>query len=667
MRTRLCTAAYVCVTVAMLAAQRSTLPGDPADSGSHPDANVVRLDLYAREAGVPVEDLRPEEIELREDGVVQKIEQFDQVKPSTEHGRAFVVFLDTLHTPIETSASMRLPVVRFLDRTIGKDDVVAIVTPELPLKELTFVRKATVLSNIMQSQWDWARRGRATQADPKEQLYDSCYPAPGKPARADETASEMKERRREGMTLDALDDLVTVLASTRTERTQVLTISDGWTQYRENRSLAATSRDASRHPTAEPPDLFGRAPRGRTDVQSVATSSMFAECEADRQALAAMDNRDRLRQLTEHANRAIVSFYTAAAENLLTSDNPAPEPRRPRAVDVSNAATRQDSLRFLADNTDGLAITSPSQVDHAIERITADIGSYYLLAYHSTNTKLDGRFRPIAVKVTRPRVDVRTRRGYRGPTPDQLLSTRSSSPVTTAAGTLKTVVVDSRARLHVRASSWTAPTSSDAGAARMWLVGELDYRTRRELEWSSGARADVTIVAADGREIASKSVEVSSTDGTFILRIPDEGNVIPGEYAVRVRVHPQVDGSLPVTDVARVEIPEKPSEIGEAVLWRRGPSTGPRYSMTADLRFTRTERIRLELPTRTTMAAVAKLLDRSRKPMRLPVHVSERTDDTSDFNWIVVDLALAPLAPGDYAIEVTAGDARQLTTFKVVP
>ena len=35
--------------------------------------------------------------------------------------------------------------------------------------------------------------------------------------------------------------------------------------------------------------------------------------------------------------------------------------------------------------------------------------------------------------------------------------------------------------------------------------------------------------------------------------------------------------------------------------------------------------------------------------------------------WIVVDVTLAPLAPGDYAVEVKAGDATRTTAFRVVP
>jgi hypothetical protein len=49
------------------------------------------------------------------------------------------------------------------------------------------------------------------------------------------------------------------------------------------------------------------------------------------------------------------------------------------------------------------------------------------------------------------------------------------------------------------------------------------------------------------------------------------------------------------------------------------------------------------------------------------VQVSERPDPSGAFRWVVVDLALAPFGPADYAIEVTQGQATQLTAFRVVP
>src|SRR5690242_20614995 len=42
-------------------------------------ANLVRVDMYATTDGRPVEDLKADEIELREDGVVQNVDSFEHV------------------------------------------------------------------------------------------------------------------------------------------------------------------------------------------------------------------------------------------------------------------------------------------------------------------------------------------------------------------------------------------------------------------------------------------------------------------------------------------------------------------------------------------------------------------------------------------------------------
>jgi hypothetical protein len=46
--------------------------------------------------------------------------------------------------------------------------------------------------------------------------------------------------------------------------------------------------------------------------------------------------------------------------------------------------------------------------------------------------------------------------------------------------------------------------------------------------------------------------------------------------------------------------------------------------------------------------------------------VTERAD-ADGIRWIVADVTLAPLAPGDYAIEVTAGGEIQVTGFRIIP
>jgi hypothetical protein len=61
------------------------------------------------------------------------------------------------------------------------------------------------------------------------------------------------------------------------------------------------------------------------------------------------------------------------------------------------------------------------------------------------------------------------------------------------------------------------------------------------------------------------------------------------------------------------------------------------------------------------------MLDRGGKAISVPVQVTDRQDASGEFRWLVAEAALAPLAPGDYAIELTLDEAKVVTAFKVVP
>jgi hypothetical protein len=74
---------------------------------------------------------------------------------------------------------------------------------------------------------------------------------------------------------------------------------------------------------------------------------------------------------------------------------------------------------------------------------------------------------------------------------------------------------------------------------------------------------------------------------------------------------------------------------------------------TADLRFTRADRLHLEVPVAASMQPGAgRLLDRTGQPLPVPVTVAERTDAETGQKWIVADVILAPLAPADYGVEI---------------
>lgn len=66
----------------------------------------------------------------------------------------------------------------------------------------------------------------------------------------------------------------------------------------------------------------------------------------------------------------------------------------------------------LADDTGGLVIRDTNDLGDGLSVVAEELGQYYELVYAPANPNLDGRFRHVSVKVSRPGVRLRTRSGY---------------------------------------------------------------------------------------------------------------------------------------------------------------------------------------------------------------------------------------------------------------
>jgi Ca-activated chloride channel family protein len=77
----------------------------------------------------------------------------------------------------------------------------------------------------------------------------------------------------------------------------------------------------------------------------------------------------------------------------------------------------QMTLRQVAEATGGQAFfpTAIKDVESAYEKVLAEINGQYHLGYVSTNATADGAWRKVEVKVTRPGLRVRARKGYFAP------------------------------------------------------------------------------------------------------------------------------------------------------------------------------------------------------------------------------------------------------------
>src|SRR5258705_422188 len=98
----------------------------------------------------------------------------------------------------------------------------------------------------------------------------------------------------------------------------------------------------------------------------------------------------------------------------------------PLTVDAGRLRARLDSLRTLAENTDGLAIVDSNNLDAGMKRVAADLSSYYLRGYYS-NSQLEGKYHAITLPVQRPGVQGRARRGCLAAPPEALSRSGSRS------------------------------------------------------------------------------------------------------------------------------------------------------------------------------------------------------------------------------------------------
>ena len=185
--------------------------------------------------------------------------------------------------------------------------------------------------------------------------------------------------------------------------------------------------------------------------------------------LAFVDHTLEVRQLAQRANRANVTFYAVDPRGLAAFDDSI-GPMRPAipAQDRERMASRQGGLRELAFNTDGAVVLNTNDVKGGVARMMSDLSSYYLMQYYSTNTKLDGRFRQISVRVKRPGVQVRARPGYLAPTEAEA----------TAAG-VPAKPVDAAARRRCRSSRRPQMTALRRGPST-----GLELRARRRAAFS---------------------------------------------------------------------------------------------------------------------------------------------------------------------------------------
>ncbi|HEY3884539.1 MAG TPA: VWA domain-containing protein [Vicinamibacterales bacterium] len=562
-----------------LAAQQT--PSAPQQPRFRGGTNLVHVDVFASRGGAPVQDLKADDFEVLEDGKPQTIDSFqhivvesgpesERVEPNSvqqavqeagdPHRRVFVVFLDTENVDVVGSHDIRQPLIDLLNRVIGTDDLMGVMTPTMAADQITFARKTQVIDDALTKNWIWGRQGQL-QLDEREQMYADCFPPVGRTEGYPSVlAKQLIARRRERLALDSLRDLIRYMSSIREGRTAVIAVTPGWTLFKPDENITNERKDPAGQnadPLPGTPPPVGVGPGGKLTTKSADPAALGnrTECDGDRMSLAMMDDDQYFHQIVGEANRSNVSFYPIDPLGLEAPVGTA---------GLAALNSRMDSIRVLALNTDGVALVNSNNLSAQLRRVSDDLTSYYLLGYVSTNQKLDGKFRTITVRVKPPGIAVRARRGYLAPTEAEVAA----------------------------ATAAAAPRTSAAAADRSAVI--------------AAALGAIDLAARDSHAVAA-----------------------PGQPAV----------------------------------FHRGPTTGNQLQPAPSLTFSRADRIHLELAAGTgSPQLTGALLDRTGKPLPIPIQTGERSDAATAQRWLTADLTLAPLGAGEYLIQLTRGDGTQILT-----
>ena len=408
--------------------------------------NLIQVDVTVTDkSGNAVRDLRPDEIEIYENGKLQKVNNFSFVpgnRTTTDEAarlakenkkttpsvilpsgpvrpeqvrRTIALVVDDLNLSFGSTAWVQDALKKFVNEQMQDGDLVAIIRTGAGVGALQQFTsdKRQLMAAIERVRFNMAGSANLAYFNPlntsvTQQLNTADTEDPGAaPTQFDinvnnETAdrdaleknlNEFRENIFANGTLGALNFVVRGMKELPGRKSVVL-ISDG---------LPLLTRDGS----------------GRPELSRIYTS---------------------LKRLIDFANRSSVVFYTIHAPGLVVPMFSADEDLsgvariggENRVTNIKERVDKinddQEGLRYIADETGGLAYFNQNDIGRGIRRVLDD-QSYYLVGYEPDEEVFNAKqskFNKLEIKVKRPGTNVRYRSGFFGIAEEQLAKPKLS-------------------------------------------------------------------------------------------------------------------------------------------------------------------------------------------------------------------------------------------------
>lgn len=536
----------VLASVAGLSAQQ---PAPPAPAPQAPpvtfraEIDYVEVDAVVTDAkGNPVTGLTQDDFEVLEDGKPQKISTFSAVnipvlrddRPvataepierdvqtnARADGRLYLIVLDNWHTEPLNALRVKQAARTFIEQRMGTNDIAAVVHTN---GRSTFGQDFTSNRRLLMNSID-RFIGEKVPSATLERLdaFNAGRPAMGQSAvnGRDRTMAdplEMERGDRARRTLRSLQNLANYMAGIHGRRKSLIFISEG------------LSYDLS-------------------DPWATVDSSLI---------------QDYVRDAIGAATRANVSIFAVDARGLGTGTelgiemNGVPgsnatdiggQPVDTRNMGLSSlmneARMGQLSLQTIAEQTGGFAAINRNDFKGVFDRIVQESSIYYLLGYSPPSTKRDGKYHRITVKVKRPGLQVRARKGYASPKgkppAEKALPANASSPAMREAMNSPVPVAGLPMRVFAGAFKGPAPNASVALAVEIdtaaFTFTQKDGTANNVLEVSF-TPIDATGAIKPGKKsratLAFKpdTLAAAKKGGIRVLSALD---LVPGRYQLRI-------------------------------------------------------------------------------------------------------------------------------------
>jgi len=499
--------------------------------------DYVEVDVVVTDRqGNVVRNLKKEDFQVLEDGKSQTISAFTMVDIPIERadrplfasapiepdvktnerpfdGRVYVMVIDDLHTRFGRSVRVKAAAKQFIERRLGANDLMAVVHTagrDDANQEFTSNKKL-LLAAVDKTQGRGLDSATANRTNEYNRTRD--FRQAGDPLNDPEDAERAFHART---TLDTLRNVAEWFASVRGRRKSILFVSEGinyditdiipgsGSNHLGASTVIDATRDAIAAATRSNVSIYGIDPRGLTDLG------------------------DESIEIQAYPDDTTLGVSGTSLQNELRLS--------------------QDSLRTLSEETGGFAVVNKNDFASAFDRIVSDNSSYYVLAYYPPDPR-PGRQHRIQVRLTRPGLTVRARKGYVTPKKVEASTTAAKGPTAPEVReALDSPLPVSGLTMRV----FAAPFKGTAPNASVLLGVELNGR---DLQLTPTDRIQLSYFAID----QNGKVKGGSTDSMTMtnlrpetktrieqtgMRMLNRLDLPPGRYQLRVAAHDSAGGNV---------------------------------------------------------------------------------------------------------------------------